>query len=262
MPAGTSFEEFCRAARGKFHGIEPAYSPEDPPYAAGSEKEFIKMRNIITDNGLELYSLAGGFYWDKCFTSDDKNQVGEALMLARRHIDAAAALGAPVILLVPGNCNKINGGHVRYDDALKRAEEAMHILAPYAQERNVIIGAENVWNRFLLSPIEMRDFIDRINSPFVQAYFDIGNVLIQSWPEDWIRILGRRICAVHIKDYSFQKQFVPLLEGNADFGACMAALREAGYNGALTAEIGAPENWSAEQCAHRISQDLNTILSM
>src|SRR6185503_1124987 len=109
-----------------------------------------------------------------------------------------------------------------------------------AEARGVVIGIENVWNHFLVSPIEMRDFIDRINSPWVAAYFDVGNVLRYGIPQDWILTLGKRIARVHVKDFKTRmgtiEGFCPIGDGDVDWPAVTAALHFVGYNGPLTFE--------------------------
>jgi len=105
----------------------------------------------------------------------------------------------------------------------------------------VALCIENVWNKFLLSPLEMRDFIDSFNSEMVGAYFDVGNVLLTGYPEHWIRILESRIKRVHVKDFRRSvgtvDGFVDLLEGDVDFQAVKEALSDIGYDGYVTAEM-------------------------
>jgi len=119
-------------------------------------------------------------------------------------------------------------------------------ILPLAGELGIKIGLENVWNNFLISPLEEARYIDELESPQVGAYFDVGNVLRYGWPEQWIRTLGARIIKVDIKEFSLKKMNeeglgkgfgVELLEGDCDWPAVMAALREIGYHGWGTAEI-------------------------
>ena len=113
-------------------------------------------------------------------------------------------------------------------------------LIPLAEEAKVIIGIEEVWNKFLLSPLEFARYVDEFESPWIRAYFDIGNVAIQAYPQDWIRTLGKRIVKLHVKDFSFKKrlaEFTPLLEGEIDWRAVHAALADIGYQGTATVEL-------------------------
>ena len=132
---------------------------------------------------------------------------------------------------------------VAYDRAYDYALEAISQLAADAKDAGVAIGVENVWNKFLLSPLEMRDFIDKTGSPYVGAYFDVGNVVFSGYPEHWIRILGKRIRKIHFKDFRRMTAgltgFVDLLAGDVDFPKVMEALEEAGYDGYCNAEMGA-----------------------
>ena len=114
-------------------------------------------------------------------------------------------------------------------------------MASEAEQFKVSIGLENVWNKFLLSPLEMKKLIDDIDSPYIGSYFDVGNVLINGYPEQWINILGKRIKKVHIKDYKLgtvpHEGFVGLLEGDVDFPRVLNALHNVGYDDYLIAEV-------------------------
>ena len=97
-----------------------------------------------------------------------------------------------------------------------------------------------MWNKFLLSPLEFARYVDEFESPWIRAYFDIGNVAISAYPQDWIRTLGKRIVKLHVKDFSFKKrvaEFTPLLEGEIDWRAVHAALADIGYQGTATVEL-------------------------
>jgi hexulose-6-phosphate isomerase len=130
---------------------------------------------------------------------------------------------------------------VPYDLAWERATELIGGAIPQAKKLGVTLSIENVWNKFLLSPLEMAAFIDQFDDPIVGAYFDAGNALATGYPEQWIRILGKRISRVHFKDYrravGSVDGFVDLLSGDVDWPAVMAALREVGYTGWCAAEM-------------------------
>jgi len=147
-------------------------------------------------------------------------------------------------LVVPGAVNvafEPGSEIVEYDVAYERALSALKELAPVAEELKVSIGVENVWNKFLLSPMEMRDFIDAVGSPYVGSYFDVGNVLFCGYPEHWVKILGSRIKKVHFKDYRRNvgslDGFVDLLAGDVDYKSVKAALDKIGYDNWVTAEM-------------------------
>src|SRR5207302_4547696 len=155
----------------------------------------------------------------------------------------AKAYGATSVLLVPGVVNK----KVSYTDAYTRSQTEIRKAIPVAKELGVKIAIENVWNQFLLSPLEAARYVDEFESPWVGWHFDIGNVVTFGWPEQWIRILGKRIQKLHIKEYSRKKRDneglwkgfdVPFLQGDNDWPAIMKALDEIGYNGWAIAEQG------------------------
>ena len=128
-----------------------------------------------------------------------------------------------------------------YDVVYDRALEAMKELKADAEAAGVVIALENVWNKFLLSPLEMRNFIDAVGSDYVKVYFDVGNTQFIGFPEHWIKILGSRIARIHMKDFKEAignlDGFCELLQGNVNFPAVMKALREVGYDSYLTTEI-------------------------
>jgi len=132
----------------------------------------------------------------------------------------------------------------RYADAYTRSQAAIRQLIPEAQDRKVILAVEEVWNNFLLSPLEFARYVDEFRSPWVRAYFDVGNVVRFGWPQDWIRTLGRRIRKVHVKDFKGGPglgtggEWVNLLEGSIDWREVRAALMEVGFNDFLTLELG------------------------
>ncbi|MCL2352093.1 MAG: sugar phosphate isomerase/epimerase [Firmicutes bacterium] len=234
---------FALAREAGFDGVELALD-EDGPVGLGSTKaEMEELRDLAAKSGIELYSLATGLYWKYSFTSGSAETRAKAAEVAKKQLDAASWLKCDAILLIPGMVAGFEPGGevVPYDAAYDRALEAVSRLAPYAEERGVAIGVENVWNKFLLSPLEMRDFIDKAGSPFVKAYFDVGNALRDGYPEQWIRILGNRIAKVHFKDYSRAvgtlEGFRDLLSGDVDYPEVMKALADTGYDGWVTAEV-------------------------
>ena len=139
---------------------------------------------------------------------------------------------------------------VEYDVAYERALEALTELAPYAEQLKVAIGVENVWNKFLLSPMEMAEFIDKVGSDYVGSYFDVGNVLYIGYPEHWIKVLAGRIKKVHLKDYRVEAGglhgFVDLLAGEVNWPAVMQQFEKIGYDGWVSAEMIPPYTYYPE----------------
>ena len=138
-----------------------------------------------------------------------------------------------------------------YDVVDQLAREALKRILPTAEKLGVTVAIENVWNRYLLSPLEMRDFIDSFQSPLVASYFDVGNVMLYGHPEHWIAILGKRIAAVHLKDFRVSvgnlSGFVDLLAGDVDYRKVMNAFRSIGYQKPFTAEIAPATPGSVEK---------------
>jgi hexulose-6-phosphate isomerase len=133
-------------------------------------------------------------------------------------------------------------------------------LLPVAEDLGVTIALENVWNKFLLSPVEMRDFIDQFDSEHVAAYFDVGNILLYGYPVHWIEVLGERIVRVHVKDFNTESRtFVPLLTGSVDYPRVINALLGIGYDGWLTAELARYPQFP-EQFVHDTSRHLQWII--
>lgn len=196
------------------------------------------------DIGIEISSLASGENWTCSPTANDKAVRNKSIDFNRRALQVAKWLGADAYLFVPGAVDVFflpDAEVVPYDVCYQRASESLREILPAAEETGVAICIENVWNRFLLSPLEMRDFIDSFDSEMVGAYFDVGNVLLTGYPEHWIRILGERIKRVHVKDFrrsvGTAEGFVDLLEGDVDFETVKEALTAVSYDGYVTAEL-------------------------
>jgi hexulose-6-phosphate isomerase len=162
-------------------------------------------------------------------------------------IDLARWVGCGALLIVPGRLG--NGARFvyGYQDTWDRVTAELRKCVDHAAEARVYLTPENVWNKFLVSPIEMRSFVDQFQSPWVQTHFDIGNVMQFGYPQDWILTLGSRIRRVHVKDYKLsqragQGRFVDLLEGDVDWKDVMACFKKTGYRGFMCPEIGAQPN--------------------
>ncbi|MEQ8767324.1 MAG: sugar phosphate isomerase/epimerase family protein [Planctomycetota bacterium] len=194
------------------------------------------------ETGLPIHGVVDSVHWTK--TLSDPNPVvrDEGRAGLETALRDAKAYGASTVLLVPAVVNK----QVSYADAYHRSRTEIHKVLPLAGELGVRIALENVWNNFLLSPLEVARYIDDFYSPWIGAYFDVGNVVRYGWPEHWIEVLGHRIFKLDIKEYSRKKQNdegpwkgfgVELLEGDCDWPAVMRSLKKIGYRGWGTAEI-------------------------
>jgi len=250
-----------------FEGIELALNETGELGLESTEEEILDYKKAAEEIGIELSSLATGLYWSYSLTSNCTETREKAKNIVRKQLDAAALLGVDTILVVPGavGVDFVPGSEViDYDIVYERALEAMKELAPYAESKKVCIGIENVWNKFLLSPLEMRDFIDKIGSGYVGSYFDVGNVIYSGYPEHWIKILGRRIKKVHFKDYRKDvgtlAGFVDLLSGDVNYPAVVDALNKVGYNSFVTAEMIPPYKNYTDQIVYNTSASMDRIL--
>ena len=193
---------------------------------------------------IEISSVASGESWTCSPTANDPEHRAKIIDFTSKALQITKWLGSDAYLFVPGAVDVFflpDAEVIDYDVCYERAGEAVRQLLPAAEQTGVAICIENVWNKFLLSPLEMRDFIDSFDSEMVGAYFDVGNVLLTGYPDQWIRILGKRIKRVHVKDFKLSAGtaagFVDLLEGNVDFEAVKKALGRIGYDGYVTAEL-------------------------
>jgi hexulose-6-phosphate isomerase len=185
---------------------------------------------------LPIHSVMNSEHWRSPLSSADPAVVEKSMEGMRTSLHNAKLWGADTVLLVPAVVNPAT----TYAQAWERSQVQIRKLIPLAQELKIIIGIEEVWNKFLLSPLEMARYVDEFNSPWIRAYFDVGNVAFYGYAHDWIRTLGKRIVKLHFKDFAFRKrmaEFTPLLEGDIDFKAVHQALLDIGYRGSATVEL-------------------------
>ena len=244
FPQGTIKESLTLAKKAGFEGVELAIEGAGALTMQSTESEIKQVKAIADDLGLALYSLSCGLCWDYRLSDDDPTIRQKAKDMIKKQIDTAKILGADTVLVIPGVVNvgfSMPEKKVAYDVVYNRAIEGLNELKGYAESAQVNIGLENVWNKFLLSPMEMRDFIDEIGSEYVGSYLDIGNTLYCSYPEDWVRILGNRIKKIHFKDFRVEvgtiNGFVDLLAGDANYPEVVKALNEIGYEDWVSAEM-------------------------
>lgn len=255
---------FIAAKKAGFDGVEVSLSEQGEINLNSSFNDMQKIKDLAKEIGIELYSLASGLYWQYPFTDNDFKTREKARNIAQKQLEIASWLGCRTILIIPGvvhadfipDCEIVD-----YDIAYERALSAIVKLKAYAEEFKIFIGIENVWNKFLLSPLEMRDFIDKAGGNFVKSYFDIGNAALNGFPEHWIKILGPRICNVHIKDYRHDAGFVKLLDGEINFPVVMEELRKIGYDGWVTAEVDGYRHYP-DLTAVNTSNSLRRILNV
>lgn len=200
-----------------------------------------EVLKAMKETGLPVSSVCGAKHWEFPLSDPDVQIRQKGVEALKVSLEDAKTYHADAILLVPGRVNE----KVSYDECWKRSCEEISKVLPYAEKVGVKIGIENVWNNFILSPMEAVTFIDQFKSNYIGFYFDCGNVLVYGWPEQWIRILGKRLARVHIKEFSRKiadKQGrsagfdVKLLEGDVNWNAVMKALDDIGYTSWTTIE--------------------------
>ena len=221
----TVLEKFQAVKAAGFEGIEPS-----------SHMDQAEVLSALKTSGLNAASVCCSTHWKKPLTDPDPAVRDEGLRGLQQALRDAKAYGATSVLLVAGAVKK----NVTYDEAYQRSQTEIRKALPLAEQLGVKIAVENVWNQFLLSPLEAARYIDEFNSPAIGWHFDVGNVINYGWPEQWIHILGKRIQKLHIKEYSRAKRDktgpssgfnVKYLEGDNDWPTIMKALDDIGYKG-------------------------------
>lgn len=267
FPGGSLKSIFALVKSAGFEGVEVALNESGEISLTSTEKDLLQVKQMAKDNGLELYSLVCGMCWDNFLSDTNVANRQKAMDTVKKQLDTAAILGCESILVLPGcvNAEFAAPGYVAdyvtcYDTALASLDE----LKEYAAFCKVEIALENVWNKFLLSPVEMRDFIDKLDSPYVGSYLDVGNTLANGYPEHWIRALGSRIKKVHFKDYRVAAGglhgFVDLLAGDVNYPAVMEALGEIGYDGWVSAEMIPGYTHHPDTLIYNTSRAMDSIL--
>ena len=235
----------------KSTGFEAIECPTTPDAAKAEE-----MLAASKEAGLPIHSVMNSEHWRSPLSSSDPAVVEKSLEGMRTSLHNAKLWGADTVLLVPAVVNP----ETSYAQAWERSQRQIRKLLPLAGELKVVIGIEEVWNKFLLSPLEMAHYLDEFQSPWIRSYFDIGNVAIAGYPQDWIRTLGKRIVKLHVKDFSFKKrvaEFTPLLEGEIDWKAVYAALAEIGYQSTATVELNGGDGEYLKEVNRRFDKILN-----
>lgn len=267
FPQQSLKENLALAKDAGFDGVELAMDEMGELTPSTSERELLSIKRTAEELGLETYSLACALGFDYPITDDDPAVRAKARDIVKRQLFAAKTLGCDSILVIPGcvcadfiDPNRI----VDYETAYERSLEAFRELKADAEAYEVNIGLENVWNKFLLSPLELRDFIDKIGSPFVGSYLDIGNTVANGYPEHWIKTLAHRIKKVHFKDYRREAGglcgFVDLLAGDVNYPAVTEALASISYDGWVTAEMIPNYKYYTEAIIYNTSYSMDKIL--
>lgn len=239
-----------------FDGVEPA-AP------GGWDAE--ELNEAAAAAGIEVHGLVGSKHWQLPLSSPDEKVRSEGREAFESAIRLAPSVGASTVLLVPAVVN----GSVSYQSAWERSIQEIRKILPVCRESGIQIALENVWNNFLLSPLEAALYVDTLNDgveledgrPPVGFYFDAGNLVRYGWPLHWVEALGSRILKVDVKDYSRDKQMnsgpwsgfgVGIGEGNTGWPEVVAALDAIGYDGWYTAEVQGGDEARLRQIAERM----------
>lgn len=250
IPGVDDKERFRHAAAAGLQGVE-VNTLRTP-----TEREQIKA--LSEQYHLPVISVMNSDHWRYPLSDPNPVVVDRSLAGIEQSIETASSLGADTVLVVPA----VVTPDVSYEQALQRSTDALRRVLPLAEKRQITLAVENVWNKFLLSPVEFAAYVDSFTSPFLGAYFDVGNILLYGYPHQWIRTLGPRIRKVHVKGFDTQAfQFTYLREGSVDWPRVMAALREIGYDGYVTAELPIDQADPLGRLA-QINADLDAILQM
>jgi L-ribulose-5-phosphate 3-epimerase len=257
-------QQFRQARDAGFEGLEIPLGDWLPLDTGRDQAQ--RLADAARRSGIEIVSLwVSAPLSPNPLNHPDPEVRARGVEALRKAIALASWMDCGVLLIVPGRLGTGPRFQIGYQDTWDRVSAEMKKVVPDAAKARVCLAPENVWNRFLVSPLEMRAFVDQFRSPWVGACFDIGNILQYGYPQDWILTLGKRIQRVHAKDYKLstraeQGRFVDLLEGDVDWKDVMAALVKVGYQGFISPEYGyRPED---PDYLRKISTALDKILAM
>jgi len=264
----VSIREACtHAKKAGYDAVELCLSTAGEVNMSTTDAQLKDIRSMVSDMGLEINSVGAWNLWEHNLASENESEAQKACDAVKKQLDCAQAFGADAVLVVPGWVGtNFAEGIVRYDRAYENAQKRLSALAPYAASTGVSIGVENVWNKFLLSPVEMSRFLDEIGSDFVGAYFDVGNIIYIGYPDQWIEILGKRIKRLHFCDARADQaglgMFVDLMAGDVDYAAVMCAARSVGYDSWATVEFLPNYKKFPYQSIYNARASLETILKL
>jgi hexulose-6-phosphate isomerase len=247
----ASIEDRLQIAKNAgFASVEP-----DTIFDPNELEETIKAADKV---GIKLDAIICSKHWSNPL-SDPNPEVRKVCIDAMKtSIDNAKEMGGDMVLLVPG----VVTPQVMYKDVWERSIRYTKELAEYAEDKKITIGIENVWNKFLLSPLEYRHFIDEVGSDYVKAWFDVGNVVLFAYPQDWIRTLKEQIVRIDVKDFKMgggTYDFTKLLDGTIDWKEVMTAFDEIGFQGIMAAEVGGGDE---AYLTEFVSQRMDQIIAM
>src|SRR5882672_5288583 len=246
LPAKLSYADRMKMARDV--GFEVIQAPTTPDEHLAEE-----IKKAADGANMRIDSVMNMDHWKYPLSSSEAAVVETSLAGMRTSLHNAKVWGSDAVLLVPGVVNP----QTSYRDAWTRSQKEIRKLLPLAEELKIVIAIEEVWNRFLLSPLEMAKYIDEFQSSWVAAWFDVGNVLLYGYPQDWIRTLDKRIVKVHLKDFKRNKDsyaWVNLGEGDVDWAAVREAFAAIHYTGSATVELEAGDEAYLRDVSRRVDR--------
>jgi L-ribulose-5-phosphate 3-epimerase len=251
LPKDLSYaERFALARASGFEGIEMQ--------TIARPEEAAEIREAATKTGLRVHSVMNMDHWRLPISSVDPDVVSRSVAGMETSLRNAALWGADTVLLVPA----VVDAATPYRQAYERSQRVIRErLLPMARDLKVIIAVEEVWNKFLLSPMEFARYVDEFDSPWLKAYFDVGNVVLYAYPQDWIRTLGSRIVKIHLKDFNFDRPngrftWKAIGEGDIDWMEVRRALNDIGYHGYVTTEVNGGDAAYLKDVAGRVDRFL------
>lgn len=244
LPKQMSYlDRFKLAVDVGFEGIE-AQTIIDP-------KEADEIKAASDKAKIRIHSVMNMGHWEWPLSSPDPEDVKKSIERMEISLRNAKLWGADTVLLVPA----VVRPDTTIPQAWQRSQPHIKKLLPLAKELGVVIAIEEVWNKFLLTPYDHAKYVDEFNSPWVKAYFDVGNIVMYGFPQEWIRALGKRIAKFHLKDFDTKtRQFVPLREGSIDWKEVRKAIAEIGYAGYLTVELPAGDEAYLREVSRRVDK--------
>jgi hexulose-6-phosphate isomerase len=255
LPRDLSYlDRFKLAIDVGFEGIE-MQTITDP-------KEADTIKEASEKAKLRIHSVMNMGHWEWPYSSPNPEDIKKGHERMETSLRNAKLWGADTVLLVPA----VVRPDTTIPQAWERSQPEIKKLIPLAKELGVVIAIEEVWNKFLLTPYDHAKYVDEFKSPWVKAYFDVGNIVMYGYPQEWIRALGKRIAKFHLKDFDTRtRQFVPLREGSIDWKEVRKAIGEIGYQGWLTTEVSksseAERQMSQEAWLREVSKRVDLIFA-
>ena len=251
LPTNISYaQRFAIARDAGFDAIEMQ--------TVAREDEAAEVRDAAMRTGLRIHSVMNEDHWRFPLSSSDADVVSRSVAGTETSLRNAALWGADAVLLVPAVVDQTTS----YPDAWTRSQQIIRErLLPLARELKVIVAVEEVWNKFLLSPLEFARYVDELDSPWLKAYFDVGNIVFYGYPQDWIRSLGTRIAKVHLKDFHLDRPngrfaWTNIGDGDIDWRDVRRAFDDVGYRGYFTTEVAGGDAAYLKDLAGRVDRFL------